>query len=694
MKYNNVAVGIILPMRIPSMNDSIGERKNMKIKILALFSATILTVLTMATIGAYASPSADLDQCRNGPADAPVNCTGDAWVNGNVGAQQGHLAEGYSIPYRTRMFELPPNTQVSLVLGYDIKHSDANAIDYLTYFERLDSPPGSHLLTFGHPPEIVDPTSGVTFTGPTTTFPIPAPSSAGTPIDDQPNASFNNLTPAEKIMTLFGGTITDIKYVTQGDLTASTSETRVMVNFTTNSTCPLVKVGSKFVQQCTAVLSWGGHIASSNDWGAGNSAGGISGSPYHMRLISWNLGNLGNQDRSLAAAAVTIAPSTITIIKNTIPDDEQLFDYTTVGTGLSPFSLKDNGTSSNSTTFGGLAAGTYTVQEGTVTGFNLTALSCTDPSGDTTTSLNTRTANIVLAAGETVTCTFENTKNATLTIIKDAIPDDEQLFDYTTVGTGLSPFSLKDNGTSSNSTTFSLEPGAYSVTEIVPANWNLTNVLITDPSGGSSRSGTTANIDLAAGDTVTVKFENTKNATLTIIKDAIPDDEHVFSFTGDGGIGGFALKDNGTLPNSTTFGLEPGTYNVSETVPAGWVLTTSCSDGSPVNAIELSDGESVTCTFTNAKLHLKFIKEGSLDFAGQTTDYTINVTNNGFANLTIVNMTNTDPTGILICDTAFPRLLAVGDTTSCSVLFATDSDINATTIIEILAQPANIFWRV
>ncbi len=179
----------------------------MEKKILTLVAA-ILAVLTVPTIGAYAAPSADLDQCRNGPADKPVNCTGDAWVNGNVGAQQGHLAEGYSIPYRARLEQLPPDTKISLVLGYDVKHSDKFAIDYLTYYQRLDSPPGSHLLTYGHNPETVDPTSGVAFTGPTTTFPLPAPSSAGTPVDDQPNASFNNLTAAEKNMTLFGGTIT------------------------------------------------------------------------------------------------------------------------------------------------------------------------------------------------------------------------------------------------------------------------------------------------------------------------------------------------------------------------------------------------------------------------------------------------------------------------------------------------------
>jgi hypothetical protein len=53
-------------------------------------------------------------------------------------------------------------------------------------------------------------------------------------------------------------------------------------------------------------MAWGGHIARSVDWGAGNAASGISGSPYHTRLISLD-GSGGNQDRSLSAAAV-LAP--------------------------------------------------------------------------------------------------------------------------------------------------------------------------------------------------------------------------------------------------------------------------------------------------------------------------------------------------------------------------------------------------
>ena len=75
----------------------------------------------------------------------------------------------------------------------------------------------------------------------------------------------------------------------------------------------------------------------------------ISGSPYHMRLVSFvdvtdptdpdDLGG-GNQDRSLSAAAV-IFPATITITKDAIPNSLQNFAFTTTGTGLTNFSLDD-----------------------------------------------------------------------------------------------------------------------------------------------------------------------------------------------------------------------------------------------------------------------------------------------------------------------------------------------------------------
>ena len=102
-------------------------------------------------------------------------------------------------------------------------------------------------------------------------------------------------------MTLFGGTLLDVTYVSEGDVALATrsSETLVKVRFIPDSP--------------NAVLAWGGHIASRWDWGFNadgtpRSAGGISGSSYHMRLVGWTLGSLGNQDRSMSTDAVYPVP--------------------------------------------------------------------------------------------------------------------------------------------------------------------------------------------------------------------------------------------------------------------------------------------------------------------------------------------------------------------------------------------------
>ena len=97
-----------------------------------------------------------------------------------------------------------------------------------------------------------------------------------------------------------------------------------------------------------------------------------------------------------------------------------------------------------------------------------------------------------------------------------------------------------------------------------------------------------------------------------ICKNAVPDDPQDFSFAGSGAIGTFLLDDDAdaTLPNCRTFSnIPPDQYTVTETVPAGWSLTSiACVDpdsGSTVSPptanIDLDPAETVTCTFTDTK---------------------------------------------------------------------------------------------
>ena len=126
----------------------------------------------------------------------------------------------------------------------------------------------------------------------------------------------------------------------------------------------------------------------------------------------------GAQDRALSASAVALN-SRIIIVKQAAPESSWVFNFTTTGTGLSPFSLVDDGVDNDATpnniTFNNLlpvnGSGTFTVTEnfGTNGQYDLTSINCAVSSGGTsTTSTNVPTgkATINLKYGDTVTCTF------------------------------------------------------------------------------------------------------------------------------------------------------------------------------------------------------------------------------------------------------------------------------------------------
>jgi len=108
--------------------------------------------------------------------------------------------------------------------------------------------------------------------------------------------------------------------------------------------------------------------------------------------------------------------------------------------------------------------------------------------------------------------------------------------------------------------------------------------------------------------------------SITIIKDAVPNDAQDFSFSTTGGLSPstFSLDDdaNGTLSNTRLFSdiTNFTTYTVTEALVAHWTLsfgTPVCTVGSPnggsqsgnagtgVLTINLKEGENVTCTFIN-----------------------------------------------------------------------------------------------
>ena len=103
-----------------------------------------------------------------------------------------------------------------------------------------------------------------------------------------------------------------------------------------------------------------------------------------------------------------MAPSTgtVRIVKSTVPGGGTGFTFTETMTNGN-FSLDDTGEE----VFVGVPAGTYTVTENALPGWSLTDITCTDD--DSTGNPATRAATVVLAGGETVTCTFTNLERIT-----------------------------------------------------------------------------------------------------------------------------------------------------------------------------------------------------------------------------------------------------------------------------------------
>jgi phage-related protein len=305
------------------------------------------------------------------------------------------------------------------------------------------------------------------------------------------------------------------------------------------------------------------------------------------------------------------------IDKVTVPSgDTQSFTFTPSYNSGTTFNLTDAATPNSS---GPIAVGTHTVAETVPSGWTLTSRACvlTGTATAKTFSNITNGVSVDLAAGEDVTCTFTNTKQAILRIDKVTSPSgDTQSFTFTPTGYNSgATFPLTDASTPFSSGF--LAPGTYAAAETVPSGWALTSracVLtgtataktFTQPTNGVS-------VTLAAGEDVTCTFTNTKQAILRIDKVTLPaGDPTSFTFTPTYNSGTtFGLTDAST-PNSSGF-LAPGSQTVTETVPSGWALTgracvltgtaTAKTFTSPTNGVTLTlaAGEDVTCTFTNTK---------------------------------------------------------------------------------------------
>lgn len=287
------------------------------------------------------------------------------------------------------------------------------------------------------------------------------------------------------------------------------------------------------------------------------------------------------------------------------------------------FSLADDGVK----TFDGVLFGDdLTVTElATPTGYDFVSVDCSASTGVVGNVAGTTVTFDIDSPTDILDCTYLNRARASLTIEKQTDPDG----DTTSFGFDgdFGPFNLADD----DDTTFgNLSPATYAVSEDTPPNgWTLTSF--------NCDNGDTADaVTLVAGDDVTCVAVNTGRGGLTVVKDAERSGV-LFDFTTDVPPFDEATQQLADTESFSSSDVAPGTYSTSETVPAGWNLTSfNCDNADTADAVTVGVGDDVTCTAINViergaisihKTAKNAAAGGEMELAG--VEFTVSNTTNG-----------------------------------------------------------------
>jgi len=242
--------------------------------------------------------------------------------------------------------------------------------------------------------------------------------------------------------------------------------------------------------------------------------------------------------------------------------------------------------------------------------------------------------------------TFTVLPKANITVIKNAIPDDLQEFEFSF--TGEPEFTLVDDGTPPNSTSFTdLLPGSYVISETDVQGWDLSSIVaegaasVQFSSDGASwhdtfeEGNSFANVTIASGDNAVVTFENTKKGNILVHK--------FYDINGNGiqepeepSLSGWNMSlysgpdctgtpIDGPVPTDekgdVTFDdLMPGVYSVKETLQSGWVVTTPAGLPSECHSVTLGAGNELAIFFGNrGNLSISGVKFYDPDDSGDKT---------------------------------------------------------------------------
>jgi hypothetical protein len=284
----------------------------------------------------FLDSSAGSSQCTNGQVGPPLTlepCAGSNstttvtiggnsyknWVSGDANGSKAHWAEGEFISYRTTLSSISAGAHI-LLISYSPVQSGKHAIDYLGSYDTTETTsttssarhynnntPCQDLVAISLMPssECGAPAS------PIATATIPSADLAGANAANCGATGSFSGTEVAGTMDLFGAagsSIGPITYASQNVSSGTGScDTTVQIPFSIPSALGAAQA---------IVISFGGHISSQLDWGAGNSASSINGSPYHITLGTLDGASQGAKSLALATSAIVLTPSLSTGIIN------------------------------------------------------------------------------------------------------------------------------------------------------------------------------------------------------------------------------------------------------------------------------------------------------------------------------------------------------------------------------------------
>jgi len=531
-------------------------------------------VVAEMTFTDAAGASVDVfSQCANDDGDGYNGNPGDCdWTNGNMNAQNSTIFEEDSTVQRLVMSGLTNGTHI-VTLEYQTTKGGKHAYDFLTDYDQSEWWVDRADLCSGPA---------------TTAFPscMIAPSSTSPNLVEDPLNSLGTDDTNQNITILNGTISSTTQPILASGSYAADSLTQINVIFEVNTVNCLDKVTKQGVTTCTVLMAWGAHVSSQADWGEGQSAVNISGSPYHMKVVALDGASVGNRDNQMAADALVLpSQAELTLLKTVINDNGGTAndtDWTLSASGPTPISGVEG---SAAITAALVDAGVYNLSEsGGPLHYTASSWSCVVNGGNPVIGNS-----IELFPEDVAVCTIVNDDDApSLKLVKHVINDDGG-------NTNASAWTLSAGANDVTGSEVAVEAtdqaGTYDLSESIVAGYENTSITCDNNPGVEVTS-----VTIGLGEIITCTFVNDDVApTLKLVKTVVNDDG------GSATQADFQAKiDGGNVAWDAVNTLTAGNHNASEVMNvSGYSASSWTGDCAADGSITLSLDQDATCYITN-----------------------------------------------------------------------------------------------